>query len=54
MKYRMKPNGPDITIVDGPLAGRTYRSGASYDEIPPGYEDRFEPVAEAEEGGDAQ
>ena len=48
MKYRMKPDGPDITIVDGPLAGRTYRAGASYDEIPAGYEDRFEPADEPE------
>ncbi len=52
MKYRMNPDGPDITTVDGPLAGRTYRAGASYDEIPAGYEDRFEPADEPEGGED--
>ena len=52
MKYCMKPDGPVITIVDGPLACRIYRAGASYDGIPAGYEDRFEPADEPEGGED--
>jgi len=52
MKYRLKPGFPDITCVDGPMALRTYRAGELYTEIPPGYEDRFDPMEEPEEGGE--
>lgn len=54
MKYRLKPSEPDIEIVDGPLAPKSYCAGGTYDEIPPGCEERFEPVAETDEGGDEQ
>lgn len=42
MTYKLKPGQPGIGIVDGPLAGRSYLPDQVYDEIPAGYEDRFE------------
>ncbi len=53
MKYRLKPGVPNFTCVDGPMALRSYQAGVYYDEIPQEYGDRFEPVEENEEGGEA-
>lgn len=40
--YRLKKNVPEFEAVDGPLAGRKFRHGATYEEIPPGDAHRFE------------
>ena len=45
MPYRLKENIPDFDVVDGPFAGRRYRRGEIYAEIPPTEEDRFEEVS---------
>lgn len=45
MTYRLKPGGPAIDVVDGPMAGRSFEHGTAYAEIPPGQEHRFETVS---------
>ncbi len=40
--YRLKKNVADFTVVDGPFAGRTFRAGKTYAEIPPGEKHKFE------------
>ncbi|MBN1830291.1 MAG: hypothetical protein JW884_14255 [Deltaproteobacteria bacterium] len=51
MKYRLKKNQESIQIVDGPYAGRKYRKGELYDDVPPGEAYRFEKVKEAKNTG---
>ena len=46
--YRLKPNSPVITAVDGPLTGRTFRHGEAYGRIPEGDENKFELILEEE------
>ncbi len=50
-RYKLKANVPDIEIVDGPFARRTFRAGTTYAEIPPELQDRFEAVEPAEDLG---
>lgn len=45
MKYRLK--GENFEIVSGPDAGATYSRSREYDQIPAGYEDRFELIERA-------
>lgn len=33
--YKLKPNAADFEVVDGPFAGRKYKDGQVYSEIPP-------------------
>lgn len=40
--YRLKKNVADFTVVDGPFAGRTFRAGKVYAEIPPQEKHKFE------------
>lgn len=47
MEYRLKRNVPGFDVVDGPLAGRQYRHGVVYGEIPPAEAGKFEPVQAA-------
>jgi|GEM_PF-4134091 len=47
--WKMKPGEPNIDIVDGPFAGRQFRAGEKYDEIPPGEQGRFEIVGKVGE-----
>ncbi len=42
--YRLKKNVPDFTVVDGPFAGRNFRAGEIYAEIPPQEKHKFEAV----------
>ncbi len=44
MPYKLKPNQPDIEIVDGPFAKKTFRAGRIYTEIPPEEAIRFETI----------
>jgi len=43
-QFRLKQNGPDIEIVDGPFAGRTFKAGEIYAEIPPAEAARFDAI----------
>jgi len=47
MKHRLI-HGPDFTMSDGPLAGRTFRRGETYDEVPANMADRFDTIEPAE------
>jgi len=40
--YKLKLNQPDFECVDGPFAGRKYKTGQTYAEIPPNEAHRFE------------
>ncbi len=46
--YRLK--GPAFTVVDGPFAGKTFRRGVIYKEVPPEEAGRFEKVSEGDTG----
>jgi len=48
MSYRLKKNVQSFTVVDGPLAKRTYRQGMVYEEIPANEAAKFEKVKPAE------
>lgn len=45
-QYRLKENVPDIEIVDGPFAGRTFKAGTVYSEIPSTEAARFDTLGE--------
>ena len=47
MGSRLKPNAPDIEIVDGPFAGKRYVAGVLYEAIPPQEAHRFDEVTPA-------
>ena len=58
MAYKLKPNVPDFTVVDGTFEGRSYKAGETYDEIPPQEKNKFESIpvskeaeADTEKGG---
>jgi hypothetical protein len=42
--YTLKPNAPAFDVVDGPLAGRQYRHGQTYTEIPTDLAGRFDTI----------
>ncbi len=42
--FRLKENQSGFDMVDGPLAGRQYRPGQTYEVVPERYADRFEKV----------
>jgi len=46
MKYRLKKGQENIQIVDGPDAGKKFKRGVEYDEVPAGENSRFERVPE--------
>ncbi len=46
-RFRLKQNEPDIEIVDGPFAGRTFKAGEIYAEIPPAEAARFAAIEPA-------
>jgi hypothetical protein len=43
--YTLKPNQENFTVVDGPLAGSSYKRGKLYKEIPPQEAHRFDDVS---------
>lgn len=45
--WTLKPNQPPFEMVDGPLAGRAYRHGQEYAEIPETENHRFEHSGQA-------
>ncbi len=50
--YKLKPNVPDFEIVDGPFAGRKYKAGETYKEVPPGEKNKFLATEDTENTGD--
>ncbi|WP_027176454.1 hypothetical protein [Desulfovibrio aminophilus] len=52
-RYKLKASAPEFTAVDGPLAGRRFEHGATYDEVPAGDAGRFEPVQQAVDDAEA-
>jgi len=48
MSYRLKKNVQSFTVVEGPLADRSYRHGQIYEEIPQNEAARFDRLATAD------
>lgn len=48
MSFKLKENVADFTVVDGPFAGREFRAGQIYAEVPPQEKEKFETVTKAE------
>lgn len=44
MPYKLKKNGPEFDCVDGPFAGKKFRHGETYRDIPQNEKSRFESV----------
>lgn len=44
MPWKLKANAPEFDCVDGPLAGKKYRHGELYADVPQGDKGRFESV----------
>ncbi len=42
--YKLKPNVPDFEVVDGPFAGRKYKAGETYNEVPKEEAHKFDNV----------
>ena len=40
--YKLKPNQPDFECVDGPFAGRKFKAGQMYLEIPQNESHKFD------------
>ena len=45
-KYKLKPGFEAFDVVDGPLAGRKFKRGVLYSEIPENEASKFEEVQE--------
>ena len=45
MPYKLKANVENFEVVDGPLAGRKFRGGEVYQEVPPQDAGRFEEIS---------
>lgn len=41
MSYKLKPNVAGFTVVDGPFAGREFRGGRIYKDIPLREKEKF-------------
>jgi hypothetical protein len=46
--YQLKKGVQGFTVIDGPMAGKSFKSGMSYKEIPPQEAARFTEVKEQE------
>jgi len=46
VKYRLK--GENFTIVSGPDAGKKFMRGRVYEQVPDGYQERFEKIPETD------
>lgn len=46
--YKLKPNVPDFEVVDGPFAGRKYKAGNVYQEVPKEEIAKFIPIEEGQ------
>lgn len=45
-EYKLKPGQESFRVIDGPCAGRLYRSGKIYSDIPKEEAGRFVEIAE--------
>lgn len=50
MSFTLKTNEADFTVVDGPFAGRSFRTGAVYDVVPPQEAHKFKEIAAPAKG----
>ena len=39
--YQLKPGVPAFEVVDGPFAGRKFKAGVLYNEVPPEESPKF-------------
>ena len=46
--FTLKDGVQGFTVIDGPMAGKSFKSGMSYNEIPPQEAARFEEIKEQE------
>ena len=46
--YRLKKNQESFTTMSGEYAGRTFRRGEVYENIPPGAQRKFEELGDPE------
>ncbi len=44
MPWVLKKNAPEFDVVDGPMAGKQFRKGITYTDVPPGDKAKFEEV----------
>ncbi len=44
MPWVLKKNAPEFDVVDGPMAGKQFRKGITYADVPPGDKAKFEEV----------
>lgn len=47
MSYRLKKNVQSFTVVEGPLADRSYRHGVAYEEVPANEAVKFDKIEPA-------
>lgn len=52
--YQLKPGSESFTVVDGPCAGKTYKPGQAYADVPPQEMRRFEKIKEEAPDGGAE
>jgi hypothetical protein len=45
--YRLKKGIEAFSVVEGPMAGRAFAAGKTYEEIPPQEAEKFEEIKEA-------
>jgi hypothetical protein len=45
--YKLKTSEPAFEVVDGKFAGRKYRHGQTYQEIPPEEKDKFDRIEQS-------
>lgn len=51
--FILKKGVQGFTVIDGPMAGRSYQSGVAYEEIPPQESAKFENIEDAKPAQEA-
>jgi hypothetical protein len=51
--FKLKEAIQGFTVIDGPMAGKSFKQGIIYPEIPPQEKAKFEKVAEEDAPADA-
>jgi hypothetical protein len=47
MSYILRKGVQGFTVIDGPMSGKSFKSGIAYDEIPPQEAAKFEVIPDA-------
>jgi hypothetical protein len=47
MSYKLKPGSEEFVIMSGPDEGKKFVKKLTYDQVPEGYENRFESAGQA-------